>query len=53
LLQLDSISSYLRYLCIRLGLDQYPVLLQIVVRQGEGLSARDHTHDTRLVAPGL
>src|SRR3982075_3502485 len=36
LLQLDSISSYLRYLCIRLGLDQYPVPLQIAVRQGEG-----------------
>src|ERR1700732_562094 len=36
LLQLDSISSYLRYLCIRLGLDQYPVPLQIAARQGEG-----------------
>src|SRR6267378_7016460 len=36
LLQLDSISSYLRQLCTRLGLDQYPVLLQIAARQGEG-----------------
>ena len=36
LLQLDSISSYLRYLCIRLGLDQYPVPLQIAARQGKG-----------------
>src|ERR1700730_2617186 len=36
LLQLDSVSSYLRYLCIRLGLDQYPVPLQIAARQGGG-----------------
>src|ERR1700716_2431975 len=36
LLQLDPISSYLRYLCIRLGLYQYPVPLQIAARQGEG-----------------
>jgi len=36
LLQLDSISSYLRYLCIRLGLDQYPMPLQIAARQGNG-----------------
>src|SRR5260370_23308896 len=36
LLQLDSISSYLRQLCIRLGLDLYPVPLQIAARQGEG-----------------
>src|SRR3977135_4224734 len=35
LLQLDSISSYLRYLRIRLGFEQYPVPLQIVARQGE------------------
>src|SRR6266478_7776455 len=36
LLQLDSISSYLRGLCIRLDLDRYPVPLQIAAGQGEG-----------------
>src|SRR6202158_1378919 len=36
LLQLDSISSYLRQLLIRLGFDQYPVPLQIGARQAEG-----------------
>ena len=35
LLQLDPISSYLRQLPVRLGLDEYPVLLQIATSQGE------------------
>ena len=35
LLQLNLIASHLRYPCIRLGLDQYSVPLQIVARQSE------------------
>src|SRR5262245_14374484 len=34
--QLDSISYYLRQQFIRLGSDQYPVLLQVDARQGKG-----------------
>ncbi len=52
LLQLDSISSYLRQLCIRLGLHQYPVPLQIAARQGEGFP--DEVVDVeRSSAPGV
>ena len=36
LLQLDPISSYLRQLPVRLGLDEYPVLLQVATPQGKG-----------------
>src|SRR5882757_2097485 len=36
LLQLDSICYDVRQLVIRLGLDQYPVLLQVAVYQGKG-----------------
>src|SRR5713226_4349979 len=43
LLELDTISSDLRYVCIRRCLDQYAVPLQIGAQQCEGLS--DHFVD--------
>src|SRR6266852_2913605 len=43
LLELDSISSDLRYVCMRRCLDQYAVLLQIGAQQGDGFS--DHFVD--------